>query len=118
MNNNVYELLQKLKDLLVLEKEYIIKAINDPNITEEINKVVLQKQSILSQIATFNPKDFEEFKDLIIQIQQLSRNNMILAESNLKFIESIFDSIFEESSTYSLEGQIKKQPSSILNKKV
>lgn len=116
--DNIYELLKELKELLLKEKDCIIKAINDPSATEELNRITLKKQEILSKIAQFNPEDFKEFKELVQEIQQLSKNNMILAESNLKFIESVFESIFEETSTYSSEGEVKKQPSNILNKKV
>lgn len=115
---NVFDLLNDLKDLLIMEKECIVKAINDSKATQKLNEIVEKKQEILTKLAKFNVEDFENYKEIIKEIQILSENNMFLAQSNLKFIESVFESIFEETSTYSSEGEVKKQPSSILNKKV
>lgn len=115
---NVFDLLNDLKDLLIMEKEYIVKAINDGTATQKLNEIVEKKQEVLTNLAKFNVEDFKNYKEIIKEIQILSENNMFLAQSNLKFIESVFESIFEETSTYSSEGEVKKQPSSILNKKV
>ncbi len=116
-SDKVETLLQNLKNLLLKEKECIIKAINDTKSTEELNRIVEEKHNILMQLAQFKVEDFKGYEDLVYDIQQLSRTNMILAESNLKFIESVFESIFEQTSTYLSDGQVKSKSSGIINKK-
>ncbi|MDM7272884.1 hypothetical protein [Sulfurihydrogenibium azorense] len=113
----IQDLFERLKDLLLVEKDLIVKAINDSQAVDQLNKVVEEKREVLLKLANYNPEDFKGFENMVREIQDLSKSNMILSQANLKFIESVFDSIFENASTYSTEGQIKKQSSSIINKK-
>ena len=113
----IQELFEKLKELLFIEKDLIIKAINDSQAVDQLNKIVEEKRKILFKLANYNPEDFKGFEEIIKEIQEISKNNMVLTQANLKFIESVFDSIFENAATYSTEGEIKKQSSSIINKK-
>jgi flagellar biosynthesis/type III secretory pathway chaperone len=120
--DKIEKILENLINLLEKENKLLINAINDDKAPEEIMKIVEEKQSLLSALANFEVKDFENLprtlKEKINKIKELTAINQTIASSNLNLIEEIFQAVFQSATTYSSEGESKKSSGSLLNKKI
>jgi len=120
--DKIEKILENLINLLEKENKLLINAINDDKAPEEIMKIVEEKQSLLSELANFEVKDFENLpktlKEKINKIKELTAINQTIASSNLNLIEEIFQAVFQSATTYSLEGESKKSSGNLLNKKI
>jgi hypothetical protein len=120
--DKIEKILENLINLLEKENKLLINAINDDKAPEEIMKIVEEKQSLLSELANFEVKDFENLsptlKEKINKIKELTAINQTIASSNLNLIEEIFQAVFQSATTYSLEGESKKSSGVLLNKKI
>ncbi|WP_200763839.1 hypothetical protein [Nitrosophilus alvini] len=117
---NLESILDKLIELLELENRYLIKTVSDSTLSEELLKTVEEKQKLLSELAAFEKNEIEPYMEKIEKIDELSKRNMSLAQSNLNYIEELFESIFEENSTkqYTKEGEIHSKKEGLFNKKI
>jgi intracellular sulfur oxidation DsrE/DsrF family protein len=122
--DKIEKILENLINLLEKENKLLINAINDDKAPEEIMKIVEEKQSLLSELANFEVKDFENLsqtlkeKIKINKIKELTAINQTIASYNLNLIEEIFQAVFQSAATYSSEGESKKSSGILLNKKI
>jgi len=116
--DKIEKILKNLINLLEKENKLLINAINDDKAPEEIMKIVEEKQSLLSELANFEAKDFKNLpqtlKEKINKIKELTAINKTIVSSNLNLIEEIFQAIFQSATTYSSEGESKKFSGNLL----
>ena len=101
-----------------LEKEYkLLLKMDNP---EDLFKIVEEKKKIIAELSQYKKEDFEEYIDLLKEIEFLNKRNLTLANNNMSFIDELFSSIFEEDvEKYNPYGQISQgQKSGIFNKKI
>ena len=120
MQNIIKNLLDKLIDLLEKENRLLIKTINDTKYSQELIKVLEEKQKALFEISRLEEKDLLPFKEELNKIKSLTDRNMQLAQNNLEFIEEVFEAIFEEESPkqYTKDGEIQTKKEGLFNKKI
>ncbi|EDP72965.1 hypothetical protein [Hydrogenivirga sp. 128-5-R1-1] len=101
-----------------LEKEYkLLLKLDNP---QELLNIIEEKKKLISELSMYEKKDFENYIDLLKEIEFLNKRNLNLANNNMLFIDEIFSSIFEENvEKYNPYGQISQgQKSGIFNKKI
>lgn len=111
-------LLDSLEKLLHREKEVIISSLKDEKSSQELFQTVEDKMLILSKLSQFTKEEALERKDRLERIDSLIQMNKELMLQNLKFIEDIFEAIFETNKTYSPTGSVKPPSEGFINKKV
>jgi Mg2+ and Co2+ transporter CorA len=112
-----------LKDKLTafkdcLEKEYnILVKLENP---EELINISSEKQRILSEIAKHSKEEFEDFKELLQELDFLNKRNLTLINNNISFIDELFSSLFEENvEKYNPYGEISQgNKKGLFNKKI
>jgi len=96
--DKIEKILENLINLLEKEDKLLINAINDDKAPEEMMKIVEKRQSLPSDLAKFEVKDFENLsqtlKEEINKIKELTSINQTIASSNLNLIEEIFSTCF------------------------
>jgi len=120
MEKIVKNLLDKLIDLLEKENFLLIKTINDIKYSQDLIKILEEKQKTLFEISRLNEKDLLPFKEDLEKIKNLTDKNLKLAQNNLEFIEEVFEAIFEEESPkqYTKSGEIQTKKEGLFNKKI
>ncbi|WP_281951134.1 hypothetical protein [Nitrosophilus kaiyonis] len=120
MNNEIQNILDNIINLLEEEKKLLIISLKDSKFSEDLKNIISKKQENLSKLASFEEKDILNFEKELKKIKMLNKENMNLAENNLKFIEDVFEAIFEKEETkqYTQNGEIKSKKEGLFNKKV
>lgn len=112
------KVLSKLEELLEIEKELAINSINDTQVAQKLLELAEEKQQTLSQLANFTKDDALTKKDRIEKIYSMMKINQEIILNNLRFIEDLFEAIFDTTKTYSPEGSVKSPSDGFINKKV
>lgn len=111
------EVLDKLEKILQEEKHLAINSINDPQISGRLLDLTIEKQQVLSELARFTKEEALEKKDRIEEIYRMIKINQEIILSNLKFIDELFEAVFDTPKTYSAEGKVKPPFEGFINKK-
>lgn len=116
---DIEKLLEHFLELLKDENRLLIESIKSKEASDELLKVIEEKEMVLTKILSLDKKDVEPYKNLLIEIEELTNRNKLLANNNIEFINEIFESIFEKNSTkqYTKDGSLEKPRETILNKK-
>ncbi len=116
---NVEELLKNFLELLKKENRLLIESLRSKEASEELLETIKNKEQVLSEILSLEKKDVEPFEKLLIDIENFTQRNKILANGNIEFINEVFEAIFEENSTkqYTKDGSLETKRETILNKK-
>lgn len=112
------DILEKLEDLLLREKQLIISSINDTASADHLVKLSQEKKELLLKLSMFTEEEALEKQDKIERLNNMMNINRELIINNLKFIDELFEAIFETTKTYSPEGSIKGSSEGFINKKV
>lgn len=112
------KILDKLEELLRKEKEVILSSMRDQNAAEELLKITEEKEDLLSRLSLFTREQALERREKIEKVDYMLQMNRELILQNIKFIEDIFEAIFETTKTYSPSGCTKPSPEGLINKKV
>lgn len=115
---NLANLLDLLETLLDEEKVCIIRAINDKNCIEKLLDISEKKRELLSELASFTKEEVLKEIQRIERLEIKLNINRELVLQNLKFIEDLFEAVFETTKTYSPEGSLKSSKEGLINKKV
>src|SRR5690554_6732865 len=104
---SLLEILKQLKDILLEEKEALIK-----NESKVIQELVNQKIALIEALenADAEEADTEEVRPLVTEIQTLQKTNAMLTEQAMNYTNTFIDAFQKEaqkSSTYSKEGSLK-----------
>ena len=120
MNSEIQNILNNIIRLLEEEKKLLIVSLKESKFSEDLKDIISKKQENLAKLSSFEEKDILSFKEELKKIKLLNQENMNLAENNLKFIEGIFEAIFEKEETkqYTQNGEIKSKKEGLFNKKV
>lgn len=116
VQESILDILKALKEILVEEKEALIK--NEGNAIQEI---VSKKEAIIEELknAEIENSNKEETRQLVGEIQELQETNAMLTQQAMNYT-SVFLSAFQKeaqkNTTYSKEGSYEKtKNSSILD---
>lgn len=107
------ETLKKFKNLLIEEKEALIK-----NDSVKVISVLAEKESFMEILPTLDPKGLnkEDLSGIVEEIKQLQETNLLLTKQALqyqeKMMEAITDSAKTSGSTYSKNGQYSAEKQS------
>ena len=116
---NIEKILEEFIKLLEDENRLLIESINKKSASDKLLEVVEKKEKTLSTILSFDKKDVAPYRELLKKIDELTQRNKILANSNIEFINELFESIFEDSTKqYTKDGNLASNSKTILNKKV
>lgn len=111
------EVLSRLEQILDEEKQLAINAINDTQTAVRLFEIAVEKQQVLSELAQFSREEALERRDRIEEIYRMMKLNQEIILSNLKFIDELFEAIFDTTKTYSAEGKVKSPSEGFINKK-
>lgn len=111
------QILCKLEQILEEEKKVAIDAINDAKVAARLLEIAAQKQHLLSELSQFSKEEALQRKDKIEEIYKMMKINQEIILSNLKFIDELFEAIFDTTRTYSAEGKVKSTSEGFINKK-
>lgn len=115
---SIDDILDRLEDILIREKDLIVKSINDTNLAEHLLKISEEKRDLLSKLSNFTKEEALTRIEKIKKLNGLIDTNRELIINNLKFIDELFEAVFETTKTYSPEGSIKGSSEGFINKKV
>lgn len=120
MNEEIRDILKNIISLLEEEKKLLILSLKESKFSEDLADIISKKQENISKLSTYEEESVLKFPDELKKIKRLNEENMKLAQNNLKFIESIFESIFEKEETkqYTQNGELKTKKEGLFNKKV
>ena len=115
----LHNILQKLIDLLEEERKILITSLKDNN-SEKLLEIIKKKQKILDTLSSIDQAELNNFKKELQQISELNKRNLELTQSNMKFIEHLFEAIFEDEKVkkYSPDGTIQNKKEGLFNKKI
>ena len=112
----VKELLKKLEELLLEEKNLLLKGVKGKEEAEKLEAIEKEKLEVLSSISQLEPNQFKEHVETVRRVELLNKEVEALLLNNLLFVESILKEIFpERDTTYTLGNT---STPSLLNKKV
>lgn len=105
---SVIELLEQLKDILLVEKQALID-----NDGKKISEIVEMKLELSNQLENTKANDLEEeIKERVIEIKELQETNALLTEQALSYTETFLSSLqnaAQKSTTYSNEGKMETE---------
>ena len=116
---NIDGLLQKLIELLEEERRILILSAKEDH-SKKLFEIIEKKQEILDALSYVEEQELKNFKNELQKISELNKRNLELTENNMKFIEHLFEAIFEDEKVkkYSPDGTIKNKKEGLFNKKI
>ncbi len=102
---------------LLKEENSLLTRLDDP---EKLLNLLDKKREILYQLSNYSEEELKKYTDKLKEIEILTKKNQVLADNNMKFIDEVFSSLFEESvEKYDSYGNVSKENTSgLFNKKI
>ncbi len=116
---NLYNLLQRLIELLEEERKILILSTKEDQ-SKKLFAIIEKKQELLDALRDIDERELKKFTKEFQKISELNKRNLELTQSNMKFIEHLFEAIFENEKVtkYTSDGTIKNKKEGLFNKKI
>ncbi len=100
--------LDKLLTLLNKENLLLKKGISETETADELLKITEAKRKMLAELAEFEAKDMEQFKEKFKEMENLNKRNQKLLLNNTDILEETIKTLIPEEylDTYSKNGKI------------